>query len=87
MAELKRRSQGHVQQVQELERLLERAGEEVADVRQLREAGDQSERRARVSGVSSAGHLGLEPAVGSHATAGIAKRNWTLWPWWVSCVV
>jgi septal ring factor EnvC (AmiA/AmiB activator) len=48
VGELKRSCQGHTQQVQDLERLLGNAGEEVAHVGQLREASAACERRAEV---------------------------------------
>jgi len=46
--DLKRCCQGQAQQVQEVERRLESAGEEVAQVRQLREASAACQRRAEV---------------------------------------
>ena len=52
MGKLQRQCQGHSQQVQELERLLESAGQEVAHVRQLQEAGAESDKRAQVSHIS-----------------------------------
>ena len=68
VGKLQRQCQGHSQQVQELERLLESAGEEVATARQLREAVVESERRAEVS----------QPLLGSSFRIASFKANGTM---------